>query len=610
MTATMGPTSPVPAAPVGWGRIGILLALLCLPLVVAAVGLHSPRWYPVLDLTMTELRVRDVGTGDSPLIGLPGRIGTIQEQGSHPGPASFYALAPVYRALGSSAWALQVATLVLQAAAFATALALARRRGGRRVVLGVACLLALLSVAYGFQVLTEPWNPYLPLMWWVAFLLAAWGVVDGDWWALPAAVATASFCAQTHLPYLGLCGALGAGVVVVALWRRRRGGEGWPPVAPVLLAVGAAALLWAPVLIDQLVHEPGNLTLLERHLVDPPEEAVGLGTGAHVMLVHLDLSQLLGGRRGLTGGLVDTTYDPLGSVLPGSVLLGAWLASAAATWRAGPRRLRHLNGLLLAALLLGMYSAGSIFGKLWFYLTLWAWVLGALMAGAIVWALAHHLGRRRWPAGRDPVLVGLAALLVASVAVATVEATDVPAPAEPLSRTLSLVVPPMVAALDAGAGPATGRSGTYVVTWSDAMHFGSQGYSLVSELERAGFDAGFMPFAAVPGTDHRVIPPGTATAGVHLASGPFIDEFAEQHPDAVVVAQADPRSPAERAEYERLRTRLVAGLEAARLTDLLDWTDRNVFGVAIDTRLPVPLRRLAERMLDLGLPVAVFVVPV
>ena len=597
-------------ARVGWRHVGILLALLCLPLVVAAVGLREPRWYPVLDLTMTELRVRDVGTSDTPLIGLPGRIGTIQEQGSHPGPVSFYALAPVYRALGSSAWALQVATLALQAAALATCLVLARRRGGRRAVLGVASLLAVLSAAYGFQVLTEPWNPYLPLLWWVAFLLAAWGVLDGDWRLLPVAVVAASFCAQTHLPYLGLCGALGVGVVAVALWGRRRAGQGWPPRGPVVLALGLAAVLWAPLVVDQVAHDPGNLTLLQEHLLDPPEESVGIRTGAHVMLVHLDLSQLLGGRRGLTGGLVDTTYDPLGSIVPGAVLLGAWALSAALTWRAGPPRLRRLNGLLLAALLLGAFSAGSIFGKLWFYLTLWAWVLGPLMAGAVIWAILDRVERRpASPRRFDPVLGAMGVLLVASVVVSTAEALDVPPPAEPLSRTLSLVVPPMLDAIDEGLGAATGRDGTYVVTWSDAMHFGSQGYSLVSELERAGFHAGFMPFAAVPGTTHRVIAPGTATAELHLASGPFIDEYAAERPEAVVLAEADPRTAAERAEYARLRQDLIRGLDEAGLSDLVTWADRNVFGVAIDTRLPVDLRRKAERMLDLGLPVAVFVVP-
>ena len=91
-----------------------LTAVLVLPLVVGLVALRQPTWYPVLDLAMTEYRVRDVFSAHPPLIGLPGRIGrTLAEQGSHPGPLSFYLVAPVYRLLGSTAWAMQVATVAI-----------------------------------------------------------------------------------------------------------------------------------------------------------------------------------------------------------------------------------------------------------------------------------------------------------------------------------------------------------------------------------------------------------------------------------------------------------------------------------------------------------------
>ena len=48
--------------------------MLVLPLFVAVIGFHKPTWTPVLDLAQTEMRVRDVGTSHTPLIGLPGRI--------------------------------------------------------------------------------------------------------------------------------------------------------------------------------------------------------------------------------------------------------------------------------------------------------------------------------------------------------------------------------------------------------------------------------------------------------------------------------------------------------------------------------------------------------
>src|SRR4051794_5839143 len=141
--------------------VALLAAALILPLAVAVFAFHKPTWAPVLDLAQTELRVRDVGTSHTPLIGLPGRIGTGARQGSHPGPLSFYALAPAYRLFGSSAFSLQIASLVLQGGAIVAALAIARRRGGRLLVLGVAAVLALLITGFGVTALTEPWNPYL-----------------------------------------------------------------------------------------------------------------------------------------------------------------------------------------------------------------------------------------------------------------------------------------------------------------------------------------------------------------------------------------------------------------------------------------------------------------
>ena len=83
--------------------IAILVALLALPLVVALIALRHPRWYPLLDMAQTEIRIRDVASSHPPLIGLAGRIGTYgPDGGSHPGPISFYAIWPFYQLFGAS----------------------------------------------------------------------------------------------------------------------------------------------------------------------------------------------------------------------------------------------------------------------------------------------------------------------------------------------------------------------------------------------------------------------------------------------------------------------------------------------------------------------------
>ena len=73
--------------------------------------------------------------------------------------------------------------------------------------------------AYGAFLLTLPWNPYLPVLWWFVFVLAVWSVLADDLAMLPVAVFAGSFCMQTHISYLGLIGGLVFVTVVVLGWR-------------------------------------------------------------------------------------------------------------------------------------------------------------------------------------------------------------------------------------------------------------------------------------------------------------------------------------------------------------------------------------------------------
>jgi hypothetical protein len=405
-----------------------LTAVLVLPLAVGLVALRDPTWFPTLDLAMTEYRVRDVFSSHPPLIGLPGRIGrTLAEQGSHPGPLSFYLVAPVHRLLGSTAWAMQVATVVIHGAAIATALVIARRRAGLRLVVAVAVVLALLMRGYGITLLTQPWNPYLPVLWWVVLLLAVWSVLDDDLPMLPVAVFAASLCAQTHVPYLALSLGLGALAVGAAAWRRRPGSLRWFVVAGVL-----GLLLWAPPLLEQARHgEDGNLARLVEHFTDPPEEAVGLGTGVRLALQHLDVADLVAAD---DGALEEATAGTTGPLAVGVGAFVVWLSSVAVAWRLGGahRPLLRLHAVVAAGIVLGALSISRIFGNLWWYLMLWAWgvtLLAVLAAGWTAWAA---LGRRT-PRPSVPLVPVLAAVTVALSLWFSVDALDAdpPAPRQP-----------------------------------------------------------------------------------------------------------------------------------------------------------------------------------
>ncbi len=622
------PDAPPPREPTAGGVLagirrrplavgGAALVVLFAPLLVALVALRRTEWFPILDLAMTELRVRDVGSRHTPLIGLPGRIGVIGEQGSHPGPISFWALAGPYRLLGSAAWSLQAAAVTLHAAAMATALWIAHRRGGVRLVLGIGVVLAMLTRAYGTGTMTEPWNPYMPVLWWFVLLLAVWSVLDDDLAMLPLAAFAATFCLQTHTPYVGVvAGASLLAVVAVAArsWARRRD-PAWRARALrwTLAAAGVVVALWAAPVAEELTRDPGNLTKLVDHFASPTEETAGLRRGAELVLLHLDPWRLLTEQQVATGSLVEASQSPAGSLAPGLVVVLAWLAAVAGAWRLRHGLLLRLHLVLGVALVFAAVAISRIFGQLWYYLMIWAWGITALVLFATLWTAAAALHRRVRATPREVSLVraGVAGLVVAgavSAAVFTVDAAGAEPPAIGLSDTLGVLVGPTVAALRGGEGPAPGPDGRYLVTWSDALYIGSQGIGLVNELVRRGFDVGVAHGWRIPAGPHRFRTADEADAVVHLATGLHVERWRAKE-GVVEVAYHDPRSPAERREYDQLRARVLADLRELGLTDRLVDVDENLFAAAIDTRVPRATQDRMSRMLDLGSPAAVFLGP-
>lgn len=597
----------------------VLTALLVLPLVVAAVALRHPRWFPILDLAMTELRVRDVGSRHTPLIGLPGRIGGFDaNRGSHPGPLSFWLLAPTYRLLGSSAWAMEAGTVLLHGIATSCALWLGRRRGGTVLMLGVAAMLALLMRSYGAEVLTQPWNPYLPVLWWTVLMLAVWCVLCRDIVALPVAVFAASFCAQTHVPYVGLTGGLGlvalAGAAVA--FRRGNGDERRRILRWGAASLALAVVLWSPALVDQAVKEPGNLSILVDHFASPPEEPVGLRQGVEMTLRHLDPWRLSSGSAVDAGAPGGVSNVPDGSIVPGAVTLVVWAAAVAGAGRIRHGALLRLHLVVGVSLLLATYAISRVFGLLWYYLMLWAWGIAGLLFLAVGWTAVAVLARRTAPSDRPApwlryVPPSLLAVTVVTTAVFTVQAARVEQPAVELSEEMAVVVPEVLAALDEDDVPFRGHDERYLVTWADAANIGAQGISLVNELERSGFDVGVVrPWWDVQAARHRARAPAEATASIHLAAGDGPIAEWRAHPDAVEVAWVDRRTPAQRDESARVRARIVAGLEDEGLGDLVPLVDGNLFIASIDERPSDAVHRDMARLLDLGQPVAIFVGPV
>lgn len=587
--------------------IVVATVTVALPLVIAVIALAQRRWYPVLDLAMTEFRIRDVGTRQTPLIGLPGRIGELPDQGSHPGPLSFWLLAPAYRLFGGSAWAMEVATVSLAFVWIGLAMWIGYRRLGRAGIALVAAIVALLTRGFGLSVLTQPWNPYMPLLAWLVVLLAAWAVLDGDDMMLIPLVAAASFAAQTHIPYLLMAGAIGllaVGAVLVRWWRARRSGGGGAPPRSVLVTIGVFGVLWLAPLVDQVRRDPGNIKRLLDHFGSPDEEPIGYGAGIRLMLRHLDV---VGGHLALLVGqerFLEEGFDPDGPIWAGMIVLGLWIVAFAVAVRLRHRSLIALHSLLAVTLVLTTISMSRIFGQRWYYLTLWAWVTTTLLVVATLWTAVVWL---RWRAPgigesltrpRIATTAAVAAVVLTASMIVLAPSTD--HPEEHLGDTLGELIEPTAAALDPDR--------TYVVEWKDAFFFGSQAFGLVNELRRAGYDVGAGEYWTVPITTSRVVPTGTADDAIILVTGGFVEQWRADE-RFVELATVDPRGPDEVVEFERLRSELIADLEATGLDDLIPLVDTNLFLLDIDQRISESTRRLTGRMIRLGQETAVFLGP-
>ena len=581
---------------------------LALPFVVALIALAARHWTPVLDLAMTEFRVRDVGGRHTPLIGLPGRIGKFPEQGSHPGPLSFYLLAPIYRVFASHAYGLLVGAVIVNLTAVLTALWVAGRRGGLRMVLATGALLATVLAWLGASVLTQPWNPYLPLASFVVVVLSGWAVLDGDHRMLIVQVIAATLCAQTHVPYLSLSVALIAlsfGAIGRRWWKARSVDR--PSAISAGVAVGVAALLWLPPFVDQWRRDPGNITMLRRHFLDPPEQPQGLGVGVKTILRHFDVFHLVATLAGRSGNWLDTLRDlEGGSWVVGLVVLLAWAATAVWSLRLPDRRVRRLHLVVAVATFVAVMSTARIFGKVWYYLTLWAWVIALVAVFAALFTVWVGIGPER--RSKVPAVALLWVVIGLSTTAFVVDAARVEPPEQRLGEVLADVLGPTVQAIDDGTGAAVGPDGTYAVAWADAYYFGSQGYGLISELERQGIDARAYPTYRVPVTPQRTATVDQVDAEIILATGVNVDRWRGIE-GAVEVATVEPRTPEQLDRYQQLRADAIAGLHDAGLADLEPLVDTNLFGLSLDQRLPPKVQRMLADMLVLGQETAVFIAP-
>jgi hypothetical protein len=460
-------------------------------LIVAATAIIVRR--PAIDWAgdraLTELGVREAVHGHQ-LLGIGGRFGW-----RHPGPLWLLLLSPAYELSGHAPWSLSVGAIALHIVMIAIAVVALARAAGVRGAAVLAAAVAVYLRATGMLYWTNLWAGYA-ITWPLLALIsvaALWSARrPRDVWALPAAVLLGTLLVQTDVSTAVVVVAVTAGAVALravrylraegTLWRRTgpagerpapagRGRGRLPVAAGVLAATVVAA--WVPPLVQQVTHDPGNITLLVRFARS--------GAGGHPL--RLALASVgaamsvfpVGARWVLRPGVQQ--HLSAGPAWAIAVTVGALVAStaiAAVGWRRGRVFAGDLALLTALGIVAAVVSMSRVDGPLNFYLLTWVTVLpltGVTAAVLVLWPAPAH--RQDWAA--------VGAFVVAAAVAVTVTALH--GTEQDWDRQASRDVSAQAALATRALGPAArGRVLVHVVTsdtWPD-------GAGVALQLQRHG----------------------------------------------------------------------------------------------------------------------------
>ncbi len=261
-----------------------------IPVISATAEAVRAGWVPVADRGIIATRAHDVLTSHMPLVGQYSLAGEVTGRVTHSlGPMLFWLLAPT--AHNGSDIGMTVTMGALNTLCIVGAVALARRRGGRALMVMSALAIALMCQSLAAETFHDVWNPSAGLFPFTLLIFLCWSLACGDYRLLPLTVLVASFTVQTHLTYLpptlGLLAVGLGGLAVGSLARRRRGAPGPRRRALIgwgLTTVLLAAFCWSATIDGQLTEHPGNLTLVIESATKP-KATLGSEVGWHA-IVH------------------------------------------------------------------------------------------------------------------------------------------------------------------------------------------------------------------------------------------------------------------------------------------------------------------------------------
>jgi hypothetical protein len=189
---------------------------------------------------------------------------------NHPGPTFFYLAAPLYELLHRRGPALNLFALLSNASVALAMVFTARQMRGPVFGVAMAALLAIYTLVGLPFLITNEWNPIIPILPLALLLLLAVRLSLGARHLVPVYVFLASAIVQTHIGFL--LPVVGASIVVLLSDRIVRNRALTMPAQrmtqwPVVLMYVVLALCWTLPIWEALTHRGGNIWLIARFFV-------------------------------------------------------------------------------------------------------------------------------------------------------------------------------------------------------------------------------------------------------------------------------------------------------------------------------------------------------
>lgn len=365
----------LPAEPSGWPRWERPLSVAAVALVVVTLAGGAwlslrGEWTPILDIAALDIRTQAIPEY-WPLVGVFSRFGWF-----HPGPLFIFQGWLPYELWGVAGLtaAIVAVHLVSIVAAWWVARRIDRLAGG--FVLLASTVVLLMRVPS--QAL-EPWNPFSGLVSTVTLLVAAWACAQrlavGPIILLP----LGTYLLQSHLGYAPLVGLIVLAAVGMAVLPARDRDRGVPWAA---WAIGAlvAAVLWLPVIVQQVTGSPGNINAIVSTLGEGGEP---LGPAAGWAAVSSAFAARPYWTEGLVVQLPAVASGPLWLVLTAVAI--AW-ASTRRDWVAV-----RMLATCVAAVVAAFIAVTTATGAPVEYLVSWIPAAAATTVAMSVWAIARNV---------------------------------------------------------------------------------------------------------------------------------------------------------------------------------------------------------------------------